>query len=176
MAASPQRARAEHLVDEPFRVFFPVGFLLAVVGALLWPLFFWGAIVTYPGMMHARLMIEGFMACFIFGFLGRLARAFIGAAISRAAKCCACSPPCSVPRSHISLADTRSATACFLLALLLFATSLARRFMTREDSPPAKFRSRWAWLTQRHRRRRGAVLLRNHQLASGSLPPRPIRS
>ena len=70
MAALPQRARAEHLWNEPFRVFFPVGFLLALVGVLLWPLFFWGATATYPGMMHARLMIEGFLACSIFGFLG----------------------------------------------------------------------------------------------------------
>jgi hypothetical protein len=40
-----------------------------VLAVMLWPLFFWGAIGTYPGVMHARLMIEGFMSCFIFGFL-----------------------------------------------------------------------------------------------------------
>ena len=54
---------------EPFRIFFPLGALLGVIGVSLWPLFYLGAI-DYPGVAHSRMMIEGFMASFIFGFLG----------------------------------------------------------------------------------------------------------
>src|SRR5947209_12626879 len=52
------------------RIFFPIGVLLGVVGVSLWLLFYLGAGIPYPNVAHARLMIEGFMASFIFGFLG----------------------------------------------------------------------------------------------------------
>src|SRR6478735_8271833 len=54
---------------EPFRLFFPIGALLGVLGVALWPLYYTG-VVEYPAILHARLMIEGFMASFIIGFLG----------------------------------------------------------------------------------------------------------
>ena len=56
--------------EEPFRLFFPIGALLGVLGVSLWPLFYGGVLVTYPSVAHARLMIEGFMASFVIGFLG----------------------------------------------------------------------------------------------------------
>src|SRR5688572_11163431 len=55
---------------EPFRIFFPLGLASAVIGLALWPLFIYGALPIYPSVMHTRLMIEGFMAAFIIGFLG----------------------------------------------------------------------------------------------------------
>src|SRR5215467_7007401 len=55
---------------EPFRIFFPLGLLLGVVGVALWPLFVWHVVTFYPAQAHVRLMIEGLMASFIIGFLG----------------------------------------------------------------------------------------------------------
>ena len=55
---------------EPFRIFFPLATLLGISGVSLWPLFFSGLHKFYPGPMHARLMTEGFLAGFVFGFLG----------------------------------------------------------------------------------------------------------
>lgn len=55
---------------EPYRLLFPLGALLGIVAVSLWPLFVYGAFKAYPGIPHARLMIEGFAACFILGFLG----------------------------------------------------------------------------------------------------------
>src|SRR5690606_21616319 len=55
---------------EPFRVFFPLGVASGLVGLTLWPLFLWDVLPVYPGLMHARLMIQGLMAGFIIGFLG----------------------------------------------------------------------------------------------------------
>ena len=55
---------------EPFRIFFPLATLLGISGVSLWPLFFSGLHKFYPGPMHARLMIEGFLAGFVIGFLG----------------------------------------------------------------------------------------------------------
>ena len=55
---------------EPFRIFFPLATLLGISGVSLWPLFFSGLHTFHPGQMHARLMIEGFLAGFVIGFLG----------------------------------------------------------------------------------------------------------
>jgi uncharacterized protein involved in response to NO len=55
---------------EPFRIFFPLATRLGISGVSLWPLYFSGLHKFYPGQMHARLMIEGFLAGFVFGFLG----------------------------------------------------------------------------------------------------------
>lgn len=55
---------------EPYRIFFPLGVFLGMIAVALWPLFALGWIRTYPGIAHARIMIEGFAACFIFGFMG----------------------------------------------------------------------------------------------------------
>src|SRR4051794_22640840 len=65
---------------EPFRIFFPVGVASGVVGLALWPLHLWGVLPVYPAMMHSRLMIEGFMAAFIVGFLGTAGPRLLSAA------------------------------------------------------------------------------------------------
>ncbi len=53
----------------PYRFFFTLGWILASVGVLLWPLFHFRLITTYPNVLHARIMIQGFVACHMFGFL-----------------------------------------------------------------------------------------------------------
>ena len=55
---------------EPYRLLFPLGALIGIASVSLWPLFVYGAIASYPGIPHARMMIEGFAACFILGVLG----------------------------------------------------------------------------------------------------------
>ncbi len=58
------------LASEPFRVFFFSGALWSIVGVSLWPLFYGGKLSFYPGLCHARLMIEAFGGAFVIGFLG----------------------------------------------------------------------------------------------------------
>ncbi|MBV9672136.1 MAG: NnrS family protein [Verrucomicrobia bacterium] len=48
--------------QEPFRIFFPVGLLLGAIGVSLWVLYYAGITALYPGVSHARMMIEGFIA------------------------------------------------------------------------------------------------------------------
>ena len=55
---------------EPYRVLFPLGLLLGIIGVLLWPLFVYGVWPAYPAVAHARIMIAGFAACFVLGFMG----------------------------------------------------------------------------------------------------------
>lgn len=58
------------LGQEPFRVFFLSGILFSIAGVALWPLFYGGWLGFYPGVSHARIMIECFGGAFVFGFLG----------------------------------------------------------------------------------------------------------
>jgi len=125
--------------EEPFRILFPLGLLWGGIGVLLWPLSLLGITTTYPAIAHARLMIEGMMSCFIFGFLGTAgprvlsARHFSGWEVGRllgAVNAAALAHLWDRP----ALGDT-----FFLAGLLLFAASLARRFREREDSPPPNF-------------------------------------
>ncbi len=56
--------------SEPFRVFFPLGIAAAVFGLALWPLFYAGWWPVYPALQHPRILIFGFGAAFLLGFLG----------------------------------------------------------------------------------------------------------
>lgn len=74
--------RAEVLAwlgSEPFRLFFLSGILFSIAGASLWPLFYAGRLGFYPGVSHARVMIECFGGAFVFGFLGTAGPRVLGA-------------------------------------------------------------------------------------------------
>ena len=55
---------------EPFRLFFPAATLAGLCGVSLWIPLLLGWTNDYPGTPHARVMVQGFLAGFIFGFLG----------------------------------------------------------------------------------------------------------
>lgn len=55
---------------EPFRLLFPVGVLIGICGVMMWPAYVWGWLTWYPGVAHARVMVEGFLGSFVVGFLG----------------------------------------------------------------------------------------------------------
>jgi uncharacterized protein involved in response to NO len=54
---------------DPYRIFFPLGVLLAWSGVLHWFLLAVGLIGEYRSIFHAFAQIEGFMTCFAVGFL-----------------------------------------------------------------------------------------------------------
>ncbi len=61
------------IAEEPFRLFFPLGVLAGIWGAMLWPMYYAGWLDFYPGFptdAHARLMVEGMIGAFLIGFLG----------------------------------------------------------------------------------------------------------
>jgi uncharacterized protein involved in response to NO len=124
---------------EPFRIFFPLGLLAGISGVSLWPLFFSGIHQFYPALMHARLMIEGFLTAFVIGFLGtagpRLTstppfarwelRVLIGGYLMTVV-------------SHIA-EQPRLGDAVFLALILFFIGRMGWRFSVRGDLPPPGF-------------------------------------
>ena len=127
------------LCEEPFRIFFPGGLLIGVTGVLLWPLFYAGVIGTYPAIAHARLMSEGFLSCFIFGFLGTAGPRVLSVQhLSRWEVWRLVGLVSAATMAHLGAQHALGDTL-FLAGLLLFAASLAGRFRQREDSPPPNF-------------------------------------
>lgn len=139
IAGAGRKRLSINCCEEPFRLFFPIGALLGVLGVSLWPLFYLGAGIAYPSVAHARLMIEGFMASFIFGFLGTA-----GPRITSAR-------PFSLPETaaiftldllaaglHLGGAH-RAGDICFLGCLLFFVRTIGIRFHERKDCPPPNF-------------------------------------
>lgn len=125
--------------EEPFRIFFPVGLLIGIYGVLLWPLLYLRVLGTYPATAHARLMSEGLMCCFIFGFLGTaLPRVLSVQHLSGWEVLRLLGLISAATIAHLCLAHALGDTF-FLAGLLLFAASLARRFRQRQDSPPPNF-------------------------------------
>jgi len=127
------------LAAEPFRIFFPTGALLGAVGVSLWILYYLGVGIPYPNVAHARLMIEGFMASFIFGFLGTAGpRLTSTLPFSPAELLTLFTLDLLAAGAHLGGAH-RAGDICFLLCLVVFIRTLAKRFRQRQDSPPPNF-------------------------------------
>ena len=125
--------------EEPFRIFFPIGALLALLGVLLWPLYYAGALAEYPSIPHARLMIEGFMASFIIGFLGTAGPRITSAPhFTRMEVVVLVTLDLFAAGLHVG-GSHRAADFLFAFALATFAFILGKRFAQRADSPPPNF-------------------------------------
>jgi uncharacterized protein involved in response to NO len=125
--------------EEPFRIFFPLGLASGVIGLALWPLFLWGMLPIYPGLMHARVMIEGFMAAFIIGFLGTagprlLTARHFGDAELRVLIALHLGTIAAHLAARPALGD-----ALFFVQLATLVGVLGRRFVARVDLPPPNF-------------------------------------
>jgi uncharacterized protein involved in response to NO len=139
----PDHSRRPYLslcVGEPFRLFFPLGALVGISGVSLWPLFFSGMHHSfYPGMMHARLMIQGFLGAFVFGFLGTALPRLTGTnPLTRGEFWTLVALYVATVAVHIAERPL-GGDVLFLLLLLFFLTCLGRRFAKRTDLPPPGF-------------------------------------
>ena len=125
--------------QEPFRIFFPLGLLVGISGISLWPLFFSGLHKFYPGVMHARLMMEGFMGAFVIGFLGTAGPRLTGTPhFSRAELWTLLT--LYTGAVGMQIAERPFAGDLIFLALLLtFAARMGWRFSQRADLPPPSF-------------------------------------
>ena len=137
-ATAPARS-AFNCCEEPFRLFFPLGAVLGLLGVSLWPFYYAGVFVEYPSISHARLMTEGFVTCFVFGFLGTAGPRvmsvphFSGKEILRVLATLLCAIAAHLAARH-TLGD-----GFFVASLVLFMAALAVRFRKRQDSPPPNF-------------------------------------
>src|SRR5689334_25372295 len=54
---------------DPYRIFFPLGIILGLLGVSIWPVYYFGLTDGYSGRAHAFVQMDGFLYSFIVGFL-----------------------------------------------------------------------------------------------------------
>ncbi len=138
MKAQLSKIRANFFA-EPFRIFFPAGILIGIAGVALWPAYYAGLVITYPGTGHARLMIEGFMASFIIGFLGTAGpRITSTSPFSQREVVALFTLDLLAAGLHFGDAH-RAGDVLFVILIVFFIFTIGRRFVRRQDSPPPNF-------------------------------------
>jgi uncharacterized protein involved in response to NO len=125
---------------EPFRLLFPLGTAIGVLGVLLWPAHAWGLLPAYPGPWHARIMIEGFLTSFVLGFLGTSLPRLLGAPPVQWGETLGFAGAVVVLTALHACGETFSGDQIFLLTLLMFTGLLGIRLLLfRRDVPPPSF-------------------------------------
>lgn len=131
---------AEKLRSEPYRILFPLGIAGAAIGLGVWiPYYFLPQAFPYPGQGHAVIQIQGFLLCFIFGFLGTmLPKVMAVDPLDRISFLLF--PLLLIGIMAASLADAPLAAQILHLAVLVnFLAFAARRFPRRKANPPPNF-------------------------------------
>lgn len=126
-------------VPDPYRVMFPIGLLLTLAGALVWPLYAWRG-APYPGIGHRTLMIEGYQISFVLGFLLTAMVGFL-----RNPRRCGGTELTVVAILNFGVGVcalagwTTLAHLLFTLSVVALAVVLGRRFAGRSGDPPEEF-------------------------------------
>lgn len=113
--------------------------VFGLLGVLLWPLFHAGWLPYYPSIAHTRLMISGFAAFFIFGFLMTAGPRLLGVPAFKRATVLSvfllsCSACIAQLFNWIVLGDL---LFCSSVGVVLFFAAQTYRF--RSDCPPPGF-------------------------------------
>ncbi|MEM1058695.1 MAG: NnrS family protein [Verrucomicrobiota bacterium] len=125
---------------EPYRLLFPVGAAIGVFGVVLWPFYFWEVVSTYPGTVHARIMVEGFLTAFVLGFLGTALPRLLGMPGLNVGEALALAGAVLWLTWLHATDQSFWGDQIFAFTLLSFAALLGvRAFLFRRDVPPPAF-------------------------------------
>ncbi|MCB1064840.1 MAG: NnrS family protein, partial [Verrucomicrobiae bacterium] len=119
----------------------PLGIVAAIFGLLLWPMHYAGWWVTSPAIQHPRLLIFGFGAAFVFGFLGTAWPRFLEAEALRTWELAALVISWAIAQSVYAFGSIVSGDMTAGCSFLLLLVILGRRLFGREsrDLPPPGF-------------------------------------
>ncbi len=121
----------------PYRILFPLGVVFAIVGASLWPLYALH-LIPYPVPLHPILMIQGFVQCFILGFLLTAMPSFLHSSRATGVEI-GVAAGAMVGFLALNLAGfVPAAEALYLVTLLLLIAMGLRRFRSAQ-APPEEF-------------------------------------
>lgn len=129
------------VVAEPYRLFFPLGIVLTWVAVVPWLGFATGMVAAPPILSHALLQVQGFLTCFVIGFLWTAVPKRTGTAPARGWQVVGAAV-LAVASAAFLLADRRGgAQACWLLLMALTTWFVMARFRRSRAlrSPPRSF-------------------------------------
>src|SRR5215510_11869294 len=124
---------------DPYRIFFPLGILLGVMGVAIWPFYYFGLTNGYSGRAHAYVQTDGFLYAFIAGFLLTAIPRFTGTEPpSRRIQylLAAMLATCAIAFEFQFFAIGNS---MFMVAHATVITLAVRRFRSRKQDPPETF-------------------------------------
>jgi uncharacterized protein involved in response to NO len=124
---------------DPYRIFFPLGVFLGVMGVSIWPLYYFGITDGYSGRAHAYVQTNGFLYAFIAGFLLTAIPRFTGTeAPSRRAQY-VLATMLTVCAAAFELQFFALGSALFIVAHAMVISLAVRRFRRRQQDPSKTF-------------------------------------
>jgi uncharacterized protein involved in response to NO len=125
-------------VPDPYRLLFPLGVLYAILAALVWPLYAAGWI-PYPATLHWTLMVQGFLHCFVLGFLLTAMPAFLHADKAKAWEVAVVVGAMVLFGVFAFAGVVVAAEAAYLITLVVVVQAGIRRLPRRRGDPAEEF-------------------------------------
>jgi uncharacterized protein involved in response to NO len=123
---------------DPFKIFFPVGGLLAFAGVWPWVTQYFNH-HSYPRDLHRLLMVDGFLLAFTAGFLMTAIPRFTGAHFARVTEVFGVLGFVILSALAALLGLKSTAFVCSVFALLGLFIFAIRRFQKKNTNPPYTF-------------------------------------
>jgi uncharacterized protein involved in response to NO len=130
---------ATHKSPDPYRLFFPLGLFLGFAGLAVWPLIYFFNIQGYWGFTHAFLQSDGFLFCFIVGFLLTALPRFTGTENPAFGWQIAMAIGITVGAIALELQSYVIAHSAFVIVYLIFFGLVSGRVIRRDRKPPETF-------------------------------------
>jgi uncharacterized protein involved in response to NO len=127
------------LCDEPFRVFFILGWLCSLVGVSHWLWYYFGLIPAYSGFYHGLFQIQGFELAFAAGFLMTSMPRFLETPGTRPWELVLAVLLLLSGAVGLYLGEQPWSLGGLLATLLFLLVFAGRRFVRRGDNPPPAF-------------------------------------
>src|SRR5262245_4199775 len=124
---------------DPYRVFFPTGVLLGIIGVAVWPLYFFGLTDGYSGRSHAFIQICGFLYCFAAGFLLTAIPRFTATESPRKYAQYGLAGLIAGSALAFEFQQFAMGHAAFLSAHIILIMMAIQRFVHRRQNPPETF-------------------------------------
>jgi len=124
---------------DPYRIFFPLGIMLGVMGVAIWPLYYFGVTGGYSGRAHAFVQTSGFLYAFIAGFLLTAIPRFTGTEAPSRRVQYALASIVTLSAVAFELQFFVIGQTGFLIAHLTLIALAARRYARRQQNPPETF-------------------------------------
>ena len=124
---------------DPYRIFFPLGIVLGVMGVAIWPLYYFGVTANYSGRVHAFVQTDGFLYAFIAGFLLTAIPRFTGTDSPSLRTQYVLAAMLLLCAFAFELWAFPVGNALFVAIHATVATLVIRRFRRRKHDPPETF-------------------------------------
>lgn len=128
-------------IEEPYRIFFPLGIFWGFFGAGHWLFYTLGWSPEYSGIAHAGIQMQGYVLCFVIGFLLTSVPRFASAPHASQAEVIGIAGLITVSCLAFLYKNWVIAEAAYVAVLLQLAFFAVRRFRKKASSaqPPVEF-------------------------------------